>query len=68
VQIGTTLFRSHRRSAKSFASMIEALRATPPEPAPMARQTQAEASVEAAESKTMAAASESRMRPISPSS
>jgi hypothetical protein len=68
VQIGTRLFRSQRRNAKSLASMMEALCAHPPEPAPMARQTHAEASVEAAASKSVPARSESRIRPISPSS
>jgi hypothetical protein len=64
VQTGTRLLRSHRRSAKSFASMIDALRADPPEPAPTARQTHAEASDEAATSKSVPTASESRIRPI----
>jgi hypothetical protein len=64
VHIGTGLLRSQRRSAQSLASMIEALRAQPPEPTPVARQTQAEASDVATEIKAAAMMSEARIRPI----
>ena len=64
VQIGTGLRCSHRRNAPSLASMMEKLRAPPPEPRPAATQTQAEALDEAAESKTAATTSEIRVRCI----
>ena len=51
---GTGLRCSHRRSAQNLASMTEALRAHPPEPRPVARQTQAEASEVAADIKAAA--------------
>ena len=43
--------------------MIEALRAQPPEPTPVARQTQAEASDVATDIKAAAMMSEARIRP-----
>jgi hypothetical protein len=68
VHTGTGLWRSHRRKAKNLASMIEALRAHPPEPKPVERHTQAEASDEATDIKAAATTSEARIRPISSSS
>jgi hypothetical protein len=64
VQTGTGLRCSHRRSAWNFASATEALRPHPPEPTPTARQTQADASDEATESREAATTSEARIRPI----
>jgi hypothetical protein len=45
VQTGTGLFRSHRRSAPSFASTMSGLADHPRAPSPPARQTHAEASL-----------------------
>jgi hypothetical protein len=64
VQTGTGLRRSQRRNAQNLASMIEALRAQPPEATPVARQTQAEASEVAADIRAAATTSEARNRPI----
>src|SRR5215470_14914982 len=47
--------------------MMDTLRPHPPEPTPVARQTQAEASEEATDSKAAATTSEARIRPIQPS-
>ena len=65
VQTGIGLLRSHRRNAQILASTTEELRAHPPEPRPVARQTQAEASDEAPASIVAATASEAKMRTMS---
>ena len=67
VHTGTGLWRSQRRNAQNLASMIEPLRAQPPEPTPVARQTHAEASDVATEANAAAIISETRIRPIQPS-
>ncbi len=68
VHTGTGLLRSHRRKAKSLASMMLALRAQPAELRPTAWQTHAEASDVAADIKAAATTSDARVRPIQPSS
>jgi hypothetical protein len=67
VHTGTGLWRSQRRNAQNLASMIEPLRAQPPEPRPVARQTHAEASDVATEVNAAAIISEAKIRPIQPS-
>jgi hypothetical protein len=68
VQTGSGLLRSHRRSAKSLASMMSYARANPLEPSPVAKQAHAEASEGANVSKEPATTNAVRIRPISSSS